>query len=81
VTLLGIEAKYIAISEVVKEVKFVYYLLFDLQIKVNTSISVRADNIGAIFMSEYALPGFCPWHEHTRYRFVQEFIKEGFIKI
>jgi hypothetical protein len=46
-TLLSIEVKYVAISEADKEVKFVYYFLYDLYFKVNLKIVLRADNIGA----------------------------------
>jgi hypothetical protein len=35
VTLLSTEAKYVAISKAIKELKFMYYLLCDLHIKVN----------------------------------------------
>jgi hypothetical protein len=45
VTLSSTEAKYVAISKAVREVKFVYYLLCDLHIKVNHPIVVRADNL------------------------------------
>jgi hypothetical protein len=81
VTSLSTKAKYVAISEAVNELKFIYYLLSDLHIKVNLPIVVKMDNIGEIFMSENALTGFCTWHVNTRYHFVQEFIKDGFIMI
>jgi hypothetical protein len=74
VTLLSTEAKYVAISKAVKELKFIYYLLSDLHIKVNFLIVVKMDNIGAIFMSENALTGFCTQHLDTCYHFVREFI-------
>jgi hypothetical protein len=81
VTLSGTEAEYVVISEANKELKFIYYLLSDLHIKVNLPIVVKADNIGAIFMSEIASTGFRTRHVDTRYHFVQEFIEDGFIKI
>jgi hypothetical protein len=81
VTSLSTEAKYVAISEAVKELKFIYYLLSDLHIKVNLPIVVKMDNIGAIFMSENASTGFRTRHVDTRYHFVREFIEDGFIKI
>jgi hypothetical protein len=59
VTLSSTEVEYVAISEAVKELKFIYYLLCDLHIKLNLSIVVKMDNIGSIFMSENALTGFC----------------------
>jgi hypothetical protein len=81
VTLSSTEAKYVAISEGVKELKFIYYLLSDLHIKVNLPIAVKTDNIEPIFMSENALTGFRTRHVDTRYQFVREFVKDGFIKI
>jgi hypothetical protein len=81
VTLPSTEAKYVAISKSVKELKFIYYLLSDLHIKVNLPIVVKTDNIGTIFMSENASTGFRTWHVDTRYHFVQEFIEDGFIEI
>jgi hypothetical protein len=80
VILLSTEAKYVAISKAVKELKFIYYLLGDLHIKVNLPIVVTTDNIGAIFMSENALTGFRNQHMDTRYHFLREFIEDGFIK-
>jgi hypothetical protein len=67
VTLLSTEAKYVAISEAVKEIKFVYYLLCDLHIKVNLPIVVKTDNVRAIFMSENASTGFCTRHVDIPY--------------
>jgi hypothetical protein len=81
VTLLSTEAKYVAISKTIKELKFIHYLLSDLHIKVNLPIVVKTDSIGVIFMSENALTGFCTWHMDTRYHFVQGFIEDDFIKI
>ena len=81
VTLSSTEAEYVAISEAVKEVKFVYYLLCDFHIKVKLPIVVKTDNIGAIFMSENASTGVRTRHVDTRYHFVREFFEDGFIRI
>jgi hypothetical protein len=81
VTLLSTEAEYVAISEAVKELKFIYYLLSDLHIKVKLPVVVKTDIIGAIFMSENASTGIRICHLDTRYRFVREFIEDGFIRI
>jgi hypothetical protein len=80
-TLSSSEAKYVAISDAVKEVRFIYYLLNDLHIKVKLPIVVMTDNIGAIFMSENASTSFRTRHVDTRYHFVREFVDSGFIKI
>jgi len=81
VALSSTEAEYIAISEAVKEVKFIYYLLTDIHVKVKLPIVVKTDNVGAIFMSENASTGVRTRHVDTRYHFVREFIEDGFIKI
>jgi hypothetical protein len=81
VTLSSTEAEYVAISEAVKEVKFIYYLLNDFHIKVKLPIVVKTDNVGAIFMSENASTGVRTRHVDTRYHFVREFIEDGFIKV
>jgi hypothetical protein len=73
VTSSSTEAKYVAISEAFKEVKFVCYLLCDLHIKVNLPIVVQTENIGAIYMSENASTDFRTQHVETFYHFVLDF--------
>jgi hypothetical protein len=55
VTLSSSEAEYVAISEAVKVIKFIYYLLREIGIEVNLPITVKADNVGAMFMAQNAL--------------------------
>ena len=75
------EAEYIALSETAKEVKFVYQVLASLGIKVKLPIIVRVDNLGAIFMSENISVSQRTKHVDVRFRFVQQFTMEGFIKV
>ena len=51
VVLSTTEAEYVAISEVVKEIKFIYQLLESMDVKVPIPIKVRVDNIGAIWLA------------------------------
>ena len=81
VTLSSSEAEYVAMSEAVKEIRFVYYLLVSLGIAVKLPIIVRTDNIGAIFMAENASSGVRTRHIDTRYHFIREHLEDGFIKI
>jgi hypothetical protein len=81
VTLSSSEAEYVAISESVKEIKFVYYLLKDVGIQVNLPIIVKTDNIGAMFMAQNASSGVRTRHVDTRYHFVRENLEDGIIKI
>ena len=81
VTLSSSEAEYIALSEAAKEIKFVYQLLKSLGMEVKLPIIVRVDNIGAIFMSENIAVSQRTKHVDVRYRFVQQFVFDGFIKV
>jgi hypothetical protein len=81
VTLLSTEAEYVAISEAVKEVKFIYYLMCDFHIKVNLPIIIKTDNVCAIFMAENSLTGVTTRHVDIRNHFIREFIEDGFIKV
>jgi hypothetical protein len=70
-TLSSTEAEYVAISEAVKDLKFIYHLLSDLHIKVNLPIVVKTEkhwsntyvqkcfNQLSYSASGYTLP-FCP---------------------
>ena len=51
VVLSTTEAEYVSISEVVKEIKFIYQLLESMDVKVPLPIKVRVDNIGAIWLA------------------------------
>ena len=51
VVLSTTEAEYVAITEVVKEIKFVYQLLESMDVKVPLPTKVRVDNIAAIWLA------------------------------
>ena len=70
VTLSSSEDEYVAMSEAVKEIRFIFYLLTRMFIKVKLSIIVRCDNVGAIFMAENSSSGVRTRHVDTRYHFV-----------
>jgi hypothetical protein len=52
VTLSSSEADYVAISEAVKEIKFMHYPLRNIGIEVMVLILVKKYNIGVIFMPQ-----------------------------
>jgi hypothetical protein len=68
-------------SEAMKEIRFVYFLLVSLGISVKPPIIVITNNIGAIFMAENPSSGVRTSHIETRYHFIREHVKNGFIKI
>ena len=51
VVLSTTEAEYMALSEVVKELKFIVQLLQTMNITVELAITVHLDNVGAIWLS------------------------------
>jgi hypothetical protein len=57
VTLSGNEAEYVTISEGVKKIKFIYFILPDNRIDVELLIFVNKDSINATFMAQNALTG------------------------
>jgi hypothetical protein len=81
VTLSSSEAEYVAMSEAVKEVKFIYYLLRDIGIEVELPIIVKNDNGGAMFMTQNSSSGARTRHVDTRYHFAPENLDDGIIKI
>jgi hypothetical protein len=81
VILSSSEAEYVTISEAVKEIKFTYYLLRGIGIEVNLSITVKTDNIDAMFMAQKASSGVRTRHNDSRYHYVRENLEEGIINI
>ena len=51
VVLSTTEAKYVAVSEVVKEIKVLYQMLRSMEIKVPLPIKVQVDNVCAIWLA------------------------------
>ena len=81
VALSSSEAEYVALFEAAKEVKFINQVLISLNFMVKLPINVNVDNLGAIFMSENVSVSTRTKHVDIRYRFVQEFVFDGFLKI
>jgi ketol-acid reductoisomerase len=70
----------VAMSEAVKEVKFIYYLLCDIGIEVELPIIVKTDNVGAMFMTQNSSSGVKTRHVDTRYHFVRKNLDDGIVK-
>ena len=75
------EAEYMAMSEAVKEIRFFFYLLTSLFVKVKLPIIVSCDNADAFFMAENSSSGVRTRHVDIRYHFVREHVVDDFIKI
>jgi hypothetical protein len=81
VTLSSSKAEYVAMLEVVKEIRFIHFLLKGMGVDVKLPIVVRCDNIGAIFMAENSSSGIRTRHIDTRYHFVCEHVEDGLQKM
>jgi hypothetical protein len=81
VTLSSSEAEYVAMSEAVKEIRFIYFILKDLGIEVELPIVVKSDNVGALFMSQNSSTGVRSRHVDTRYHFIRENVEDGIVKV
>ena len=65
------EAEYMALSEVVKELKFIVQLLQTMRIEVELPITVHVDNVGAIWLSNNRTTS-----DRTKHQFRTSFVKE-----
>ena len=66
------EDEYMALSEVVKELKFIVQLLQTMNITVELPITVHVDNVGAIWLSNSRNTGDRTKHIDIRTSFVKK---------
>ena len=81
VVLSTTEAEYMALSEVVKELKFIVQLLETMNIEVELPITVHVDNVGAIWLSNNRTTSDRTKHIDIRTSFVKEYQEDGKIII
>ena len=81
VTFSSTETEWIALSEAVKDILFLKYLFKSMHIRVQTPITVRVDNLGAVFMSTNVTTSTRTKHVDIRSKFVREYVQDGTIKI
>ena len=81
VVLSTTEAEYMALSEVVKELKFIVQLLQTMNIEVKLPITVYVDNVGAIWLSNNRTTSDRTKHIDIRTSFVKEYQEDGKIII
>ena len=81
VVLSTTEAEYMALSEVVKELKFIVQLLQTMNVEVELPITVYVDNVGAIWLSNNRTTSDRTKHIDIRTSFVKEYQEDGKIII
>ena len=73
VVLSTTEAEYVAVSEVVKEIKFLYQMLRSMEIKVPMPIKVQVDNVGAIWLANNSIASERTKHVDLRAHFCERY--------
>ena len=81
VVLSTTEVEYIALSEVVKELKFIVQLLQTMNCEVELPITVYVDNVGEIWLSNNRTTSDRAKHIDIRTSFVKEYQEDGKIII
>ena len=81
VVLSTTEAEYMALSGVVKELKFIVQMFQTMNIAVESPITVHVDNVGAIWLSNNRNTGDRTKHIDIRTSFVKEHQEDGKIII
>ena len=75
------EAEYVAVSEVMKEIKFLYQLLRSMEIKVPLPIKIRVDNVGAIWLANNSGVSERTKHVDIRAHFVRSSVMDELVTI
>ena len=81
VVLSTTEAEYMALSEVVKELKFIVQLLQTMSIEVELPITAHVDNVRAIWLSNNCTTSDRTKHIDIRTSFLKEYQEDGKIII
>jgi hypothetical protein len=81
VALSSSKAEYVAMSEAVKEIRFIYFILKDIGIEVELPIVVKGDNVGALFMRQNSSTVVRSRHVDTRYHFIRENVEDGIVEV
>ena len=73
--------EYVAVSEVVKEIKVLYQMLRSMEINVPLLIKVQVDNVGAIWLANNSSVSERTKHVDLMAHFVRDMIKDQVIEI
>lgn len=81
VTKASTYAEYVALSEVVSEVKFIRELIRIFNVKLSDPIKIFEDNSGAIIIANYGNFTKNSKHIEIHYHYVNESVKENLIEV
>ena len=75
------EEEYVAVSEVVKEIKFLYQLLRSMEIKILLPIKIKVDNMGAIWLANNSGVSERTKNVDIRAHFVRSYVMDEVVTI
>ena len=75
-TLLNLEAEWVALSQSVKDVMLMIQFLGSMKISVKLTVMVRVDNVRARFMAHNITATSCYKHFDTRYQFMNQYVED-----
>ena len=75
------EAEYNALSELVKEIKFIVQLMSTMNMNIEVTITNYVGSVGAIWLSNNRTTSERTKHVHIRTAFVKEYQEEGKILV
>jgi hypothetical protein len=81
VSLSSTEAEYKAASETATEVLFLKMLMEFFGMKIELPVTIKVDNLGAIYLSKSASTSNRTKHIDTHYHFVRNYIEDGILTI
>ena len=81
VVLSTTEGEYVVVSEVVKEIKFLYELLRSMEIKIPLPIKIKVDNVGGILLANNSGASERTQHVDIRAHFVRSYVMDEVVTI
>ena len=81
VVLSTTEVQYVVVSEVAKEIKFLYQMLRSMEVKVPLPLKVHVDNVGTIWLANNSSVSERTKHVDLRANSVKDMIKYQVIEI
>ena len=79
--MISTEAEYVAVSELLKSIKFVVQLLGELGIDVKLPVKIYMDNLGAIHLVNNRKTGNRTKHIDIAHHFIREYIEDGVVEV
>ena len=75
------EAEYVEVAEVCTEIPFIKTIMDFLKLKIELSITIMCDNVGAIFIAHTSKNSGRTKHINIKHHFLREYVMDGTVQI